>query len=135
MFESYKAEMEKYLDFITDGKKKAKKAKSKAKKTKKKGDPLVVRVGKIKQQFESLESPEVATTDKIKQPLVGKLDTAKIFESAQPSTAPAYVPVVIDKASACTTFYHFTILLYHIFGTTNLKEYHLYISRMPLRGR
>ena len=107
MFEAYKQEMEKYLSCF-EGEETNKKSK-KNKKLKKK-EALVVEldkkpilnIGTIRNQFESLASPEANESEeppKLRAKKVGKLDTAKMFEgkSEIENKKKEYVPVVIDK--------------------------------------
>merc|ERR1712029_681498 len=87
MFEAYKKEMEKYLDFIGEDSKDYKKKKTKKKKsTQVETDTtaekkLLVNIGSIKNQFESMASPEVQETvpEPIKPVKVKKIDADALF--------------------------------------------------------
>ena len=100
-FESYKKEMEKYLDFVCEDKPPA--AKTRPKKPKRKatieGKKIALNISDIKNQFEdSHKRPEVMTTS----PTVSKLDPNKFLASNQnkeQQKKKEYIPVIIDKAA------------------------------------
>ena len=101
LFEAYKQEMEKYLscfgdDSAADKKKKRKKVGKKEDLEKK----PILNIGTIKNQFESLASPEVVNVEppKLRPKKVGKLEATKMFEEKELETKKKeYVPIVIDK--------------------------------------
>merc|ERR1712241_1580452 len=116
MFELYKQEMERYLDFIGQDGDQAKKTKKK-KKTKTEivedesatEKKILVNIGSIKNQFETLASPEIQQDSEPKPAPVkkiGKINTKDLFaeqekereeEEKAKKKKNEYVPVIIDR--------------------------------------
>ena len=113
-FESYKKEMEKYLNFVCEeDDSKPKKAKRKSivkpseeQPTKKEaGKKLTLNIGSLKNQFEECEAGGGKETPAVKSApaTVRKLNPIKIFneqkEEEKKPKKKEYVPVIIDKAA------------------------------------
>ena len=113
-FESYKREMEKYLDFIGESEKetgtktKKKKKKSEVASTEEASEKkLLVNIGSIKTQFETLASPEAqeqTPAKPVSTKKVGKLNTKDLFSEQEKEQEEQikkkkkdYVPVIIDR--------------------------------------
>ena len=105
-FEAYKQEMERYLSCFSDngGNKTKKKKKAGATKKEELDKKPILNIGSIRNQFESLASPEAAVESveplKPRPKKVGKLDAVKRFEAekeVEEVKKKEYVPVVIDK--------------------------------------
>lgn len=119
MFELYKQEMERYLDFIGQDAKDYKKKKTKKKVNKNVSEDeaaaaaaekkLLINVGSIKNQFETLASPEVQEVEPPKpvKKKVGKINTKDLFAEqekereeelkAMKKKKKEYIPVIIDR--------------------------------------
>merc|ERR1712181_46795 len=107
-FESYKKEMEKYLNFVCeddDSKPKKTKRKSIAKPAEEPSKKLSLNIGSLKNQFEEGESSGGKETPAVKSAPanVRKLNPIKIFneqkEEEKKPKKKEYVPVIIDKAA------------------------------------
>merc|ERR1712226_1415877 len=107
-FESYKKEMEKYLDFVCqDEDSKQTKTKKKVKvKTEEPSKKLKLNIGNIRNQFEEGEASARRDSSAVKSAPanVQKLNPIKIFndkkeEELKPNKKKEYVPVIIDKAA------------------------------------
>ena len=116
-FELYKQEMEKYLDFIGEDGNASKKTKKKKKATKDLEEDastekkLLINIGSIKNQFETMASPEIQQENEPKPvPVkkVGRINTKDLFaeqekereeEEKAKKKKKEYVPVIIDRAA------------------------------------
>ena len=122
MFESYKEEMEKYLNFVCADSKDYKKKKTKKRSSVAAVEPeettndkkLLVNISSIKNQFETMASPEAQVPDPVvdqpttKSKRVGKIDANAFFldqvkekekeeQLMVQKKKKAYVPVIIDR--------------------------------------
>eukprot|EP00092_Neocalanus_flemingeri_P039775 GFUD01043315.1.p1 GENE.GFUD01043315.1~~GFUD01043315.1.p1 ORF type:complete len:2211 (+),score=819.60 GFUD01043315.1:247-6879(+) len=105
-FESYKKEMEKYLDFVCEDttESTSKKVKKKKKVVPEPSKKLTLNIGNIKSQFESVQNEKVSPAVKSAPPQIQKLNPIKLFteqkeEEIKPRKKKEYVPVIIDKAA------------------------------------
>jgi hypothetical protein len=112
VFELYKQEMNKYLECFEQDSKGGKKKKSSKKVTKSADSSaekkLLVNIGSIKNQFETMASPDTQEEEPIlMSKRVGKLNTKAIFaeqekekeeeEKARLKKKKEYIPVIIDR--------------------------------------